>query len=361
MTVQRIERTEAATRAVAILGLDRDSVELFATEGLSASLRRAASFLCPASPRQIADAVLNALSPLSQGLEREVVADALDALVGSGDLLELRQPADQTRLLFLGPPSFVEKHPGKYLLLGIRPRAAALLDEASSGLEVIYNAHTRSVQMDPAPGNASLVAAGLRPLSKEQWTRTPRCEPAAQVIAKARGELSAEHAAPGAISSLTIIDPAKPVLFYKGRWREPANEDNGIFTGRRPQAYGAPVWCVVEIANGVPQAVLDLPVNSNVAPGWDDARRIQAALDAENGNPQIYRIRVSAQKGSTIFDFFMPLPSWAERYIAISGCPAQNGPKSLFSYCLPDEAVGDAQRFLSASLWMTAIKEGQDA
>lgn len=361
MTVQRVERTEMATRALEILGLGRDGNELLATEGLSASLRRAASFLCPASPRQIVDAVLSALSPLSEGLERDVVADALAALVGSGDLLELRQPADGTRLLYLGPPSFVEKHPGEYLLLGIRPRAAALLNETASGLEVIYDAHTRSVQIDPATGNAPLVAAGLRPISREQWTKTPRCEPVTQVIAKVRGELSAEHAPPGAISSLTIIDPAKPVHFYKGRWREPGNEDNGLFTGRRPQAYGAPIWCIVEIANGVPQAVLDLPMNSSVAPGWDDARRIQAALDAENGNPQIYRIRVSAQKGSTIFDFFMPLPSWAERYIAISGRPAQNGPKSLFSYCLPDEVVGDAQRFLSASLWMTAIKEGREA
>ena len=360
MTVQRLEHTEVATRALEVLGLDRERVGLLATEGLSASLRRAASFLCPASPRQIVDAVVNALSPLSDGLDRDVVADTLDALVGSGDLLELRQPADGTRLLFLGPPSFVETRPGEYLLLGIRPRAAALLDGPERRLEIIYRGHTRFVQTNLATGDAPLIAAGLRPLSREQWTRAPRREPAAQAIATTCRRLRAEHATPGTITGLTIIDSAKPVLFYKGRWREPGSEDNGIFTGRRPQAYGAPVWCVVEMMNGVPKALLDLPVDSSVAPGWDEARRIQAALDAVNGNPQVYRVRVSVQKGSTIFDFFMPLPSWAERYIAISGCLGKNGPKSLFSYCLPDEAVEDAQRFLSASLWMAPIKEDQE-
>ena len=64
MTVQRIERGEVATRAQEVLGLDAAGVDLFSTEGLCASLRRAASFLCPASPRQIVDAVLEALAPL---------------------------------------------------------------------------------------------------------------------------------------------------------------------------------------------------------------------------------------------------------------------------------------------------------
>ena len=76
-----------------------------------------------------------------------------------------------------------------------------------------------------------------------------------------------------------------PVRYYKGRWREPIASD-GIFVARRPQAYGAPVWCAVELADGVPQAVLDLPIDSSIAPGWDDARKLQAALDAERGSPR---------------------------------------------------------------------------
>jgi hypothetical protein len=359
VTVQRIDRTEVAARAVTILGLDHEVVDLVSTEALCASLRRTASFLCPASPRQIVDAVMNALTPLADDLERETVVEALDALLMSGDLLELRQPEDRARLLFLGPPSFVEKHPGEYLLLGIRPRSVALVDETAEDIEVVHDAHARSVLLDPASGAATLVAAGLHRVSKEQWTKAPRTEPCAQVVDRLREQLAAERA-PGAVTGLTIIDPSQPMHYYKGRWREPAEEHTGIFTGRRPQAYGAPIWCAVEMAHGVPQSVLDLPVDSNIAPGWDEARRIQAALDAENDTPQAYRVRTEdpAPAGS-FFDFFAPLPTWAERYLAISGWPAPKGPKSLFSYCVPHAAVSDAEQFLTASLWMAPIKEDQ--
>lgn len=359
MTVQRIERAEVATRAVAILGLDHEVVDLVSTEALCASLRRTASFLCPASPRQIIDAVMNALAPLTEDLDRDTVVEALDALVMCGDLLELRQPGERTRLLFLGPPSFVEKQPGEYLLLGVRPRSVALVDQTAEDVEVIHDAHTRSVLLDQATGQATLVAAGLHRVSKGQWTKAPRIEPSVTVIDRLREQLTDERA-PGVVTGLTIIDPSLPMHFYKGRWSEPNEGHTGIFTGRRPQAYGAPIWCAIEMAEGVPQSVLDLPVDSSVAPGWDEARRIQAALDAERGTPQTFRLRRDGSSaGGTFFDFFAPLPTWAERYLAISGWPAPKGPKSLFTYCLTSGAVDDAEQFLSRSLWMTSIKEDQ--
>lgn len=359
MTVQRIERAEVAARAVTILGLNHEVVDVLSTEALCASLRRTASFLCPASPRQIVDAVMNALAPLAEGLDRDTVVEALDALLMSGDLLELRQPGERTRLLFLGPPSFVEKQPGEYLLLGIRPRNIALVDQVAEVVEVIHDAHTRSVLLDPTTGQSTLIAAGLHRIPKEQWTKAPRIEPAARLLDRLREQLAAERAA-GVVTGLTIIDPSRPTYFYKGRWNEPAEEHTGIFTGRRPQAYGAPIWCAIEMAEGVPQSVLDLPVNSSIAPGWDEARRIQAALDAERGAPQTFRRRRDGSPtGGTFFDFFAPLPTWAERYLAISGWPAPKGPKSLFTYCLPAGAKDDAEQFLSRSLWMTSIKEDQ--
>lgn len=359
MTVQRIAKAEVAARAVGVLGLDPEAVDLLSIEALCSSLRRTASFLCPASPRQIVDVVMNVLAPLAGDLDRDTLAEALDALVMSGDLLELRQPGERSRLLFLGPPSFVEKHPGEYLLLGIRPQHVTLVDETVDGIEVIHDAHTRSVLLDAETGQATLVAAGLHRVSKEQWTKAPRVESSAQVIDRLRERLAGERAAPGFVTGLTIIDPSQPMGFYKGRWREPTEEHTGIFTGRRPQAYGAPIWCAVETVAGIPQSVLDLPVDSSIAPGWDEARRIQAALDAENGTPQAFRVRGAPSGGGTFFDFFAPLPTWAERYLAISGWPAPKGPKSLFTYCLPAAAVDDAEQFLSASLWMTSIKEDQ--
>jgi hypothetical protein len=357
VTIQRIGRDQVAARAVGVLGLDDSTIDLFSVEGLCASLRRAASFLCPASPRQIVDAVLDALAPLGVDLERHEVNAALDTLVGTGDLLELQPSGARTRLLFLGPPSYVEKQPGSFLLLGIRPNASPILDEQSVGAAVTYEAHTRSVELAPDTAPEVLAAARLHRLTREQWTKTPRVEATTAAIERARGQL-VEHRMPGSVSGLTVIDPTTPVRFYKGRWREPAASDQGIFVGRRPQAYGAPLWCVVDLADGVPQAVLDLPVDSAVAPGWDDARRLQAALDAQRGSPQVFRVRPTGRPdGDFIFDFFGPLPSWAERYLDLTGLPVSRSQGALFSYRVPDAAQGDITLFLSKSLWMQIAEE----
>lgn len=360
MSIQRVEPGEVAIRAVGLLGLDDTIVDLFSLEGLCASLRRAASFLCPASPRQIVDSVLDALQPLKGDLERDELADALDLLVSSGDLLELRQAGARTRLLFLGPPSFVEKQPGEFLLLGVRPNAGHLIDENSLDAEIAYEAHTRTLTLDAGSAPEILAAAGLHRLTREQWTKAPRDESAAAVVEQTRDRLGATRS-PGQVSGFTIIDGGASVRFYKGRWRESLASDGGVFVGRRPQAYGAPIWCAVEMEAGVPQAVLDLPIDSSVAPGWDEARRLQAALDAERGTPQVYRVRPSGQSSDAcLIDFFGPLPSWAERYLDLTGLPVPKARGSLFSYRVWQAAVHDATAFLSRSLWMTAIEEEQN-
>jgi hypothetical protein len=358
VTIHRVEREDAALRAVGILGLD-DCVDLFSVEGICASLRRAASFLCPTTPRQIVDSVLDALAPLKPDLERGEVSDALDVLVGMGDMLELafHQSGARRRLLFLGPPSYVEKRPGLFLLLGIRPNAGPIVDEESLGAVVAYESHTRSVVLDSGGTAEALAAAGLHRLTREQWAKAPRQEAAATVVAQTR-QLLASSAAPGQISGLTLIDPATPVRYYNGRWREPIATDKGLFVCRRPQSYGAPIWCAVELADGVPRAVLDLPVDSTVAPGWDDARRLQAALDSERGNAQVVRVRPTGQPaGSFIFDFFGPLPSWAQRYLDLTGLPVSKSQGALFSHRVPRGAETDVRAFLSNSLWMQVNEE----
>lgn len=357
MSIQRIGRDQVATRAAEILGLDCTVLDLFSVEGLSASLRRAASFLCPASPRQIVDAVLDAVAPLGTDLEREDLNNTLDMLISTGDLLELRPNSARTRLLYLGPPSYVEKQAGSFLLLGIRPDALPILDERSVGAAVSYEAHTRSVELHPDTSAEVLAAAGLHRVTREQWTKTPKEELPTAAIERVRNQM-ATYGMRGQVGGLMLIDPATPVHYYKGRWREPRVSDQGIFVGRRPQAYGAPLWCVVNLTDGLPQAVLDLPVDSAVAPGWDDARRLQAALDAQRGSPQVFRVRPTVQpNGDSIFDFFGPLPSWAGRYLDLTGLPVSSPGGALFSYRVSDAAKSDTTIFLSRSLWMQAVEE----
>lgn len=313
--------------------------------------------MCPASPRQLVDAVLEALTPLNPELERDDVADALDILIGVGDLLELRVAGAQTRLLFLGPPSYVEKHPGHFLLLGIRPSAGLLVDEESLCTTVAYEAHTRTIVLEPDTAAEALAAAGLHRLTREQWAKVPREASAAAVVEEAREGLRRADGA-GEITGLTVIDSSASVRYYKGRWREPVPTDRGMFVGRRPQAYGAPIWCLVEFADGAPQAVLDLPVDASVVPGWDEARRLQAALDAHRGSPQVFRARPVGNFGEDwIFDFFGPLPSWADRYLDLAGLPIVKSPGALFSYRVPGGAESETRAFLSEGLWMQTIEE----
>ena len=352
MSVQRIEREEVIATALGILGLDEHAVDLFSMEGICVSLRRSASFLCPASPRQIVDSVVEVLRPLLPDLQRDTVIAALELLVGAGDLVELRPSGDRTRLLYLGPPSYVEKQPGCYLILGIRPNGRPIVGEESIDSAVTYASHTRSVSLDPHEASEIFASAGLHRVTPEQWCKAPRGDAPAMVIAQTRQRLGSSRAV-GEISGLTLIDPAAPVQYYKGRLRPPAKTDQGLFVGCRPQVYGAPVWAARLLPEGGPQKMLDSPPDSTFAPGWDEGRRLQAAIDAERGNAQVFRARPTGETdGDVIFDFFGPLPSWADRYLDLTGMPVPKSKRALFSYRVPGGAEDGVTAFLGHTLWM---------
>lgn len=360
MSIQRLTQTDLEATAVALLGLGNEATRLLSIEGLCASIRRAASLLCPATPRQLVDAVLEVLRPLSPELKRGLVAEALDLVVGLGDLLELRSPDSRTRQLYLAPPSYVTVRPGRHLLLGIRPNASPIVDESVVGTQIENEAHTRFLTLEGGDVIASLAALGLHRMTTEQWARVPREEqPSALIERTAR--LVNQHQMPGKIQGLEIIDPTTPVHYYVGRWRELVASDEGMLIGRRPQAYGAPVWCALDVGRGIPRAVLDLPASSSVAPGWDEARHLQAAIDHHRGQPQIFRIRSSGlSDGSRLLDLFAPLPSWAERFVMLVGIPMIRSSGALLTYRVPRDAEDSLTGFLSKSLWMTRIKEGQE-
>ena len=129
MRLTKLATEDASAVAVATLGLDADAIGLAFPEAVAASLRRAASFMCPTAPGRLVDAVIGVLRPLHvDELHRDDLADLVDLLVAGGDLLELRHESGRsTRLLYLGPPSYIERAPGKYLLMGVRPFGVPLI------------------------------------------------------------------------------------------------------------------------------------------------------------------------------------------------------------------------------------------
>jgi hypothetical protein len=352
---------ECGELAVRTLDVD-EAADLFSAEGLMASLRRAASFLCPASPRQLIDAVLEALHPLQpgSGLTREELADLVDLLVSGGDLLELRQSGDAPgRLLYLGPPSYVERQPGQYLLLGIRPFGAPLISSDLAGA-VQYEGHTRTIELSPDRAAAQLSELGLRVIRPKQWIRRPPEAGAGEMIGQMRERLAAAGPA-GAVEGLMVIDPAAKVTYYRDRWRPVKPADSRLFVGRRPQAYGADLWCAVLVADGAPARLLDLPVDDLSAPGHDEAWRVQAALDAAGGSPQLFRVGGTCGTGASVgrtVDFFSPLPRWAERYLQLIGMAVPRTAGALSSYRVPEGAIPGLTSFLEDMLWMRQRNDG---
>jgi hypothetical protein len=342
--VETLDRLQAAERCVEQLGLDPNAVELTSAEALAAALRRAASFLCPTGPARLLSAVERTVLELVDAGDgfREQLGNVLETMVGYGDLLELPARDDAqapSQQLYLGPPAFVRRASGSFLLLGIRPEASPLVGEELAA-SVEYERHVRRI----APGSnlelEDLLAAGLHEIPTETWLRAPRRADPLNVIKEYDAQLSV--AAPsGQIEGLRIVDPEASVRYYRGRWRPPAPRDNGRFVARRPQAFGADLWCYVELADGSTTRLIDLPLSPDLFRGCDEAWRLQAAIDAARGSPQVLRLR-KAQRTSMgdIVDLFAPIPRWLQRRWDALATPTRSK-GALFSYSFAHEETDE--------------------
>jgi len=356
MTISSLTPDEAAALSVRTLGMDPDYMGLGSAEGVAASLRRAASFLCPTSPRRLIDAVLSAVGPVTgHDVTRDQVAELLDLLVASGDLLELREDLQgrMVRLTYLGPPSYIERAPGVYLLLGVRPFGAWLLSPELAA-KVTREGHTRVIELDSAEAPEVFEAAGLQRLDRHRWVASPSVESAASLGERVARRLDAAGGG-GEIDGLQILDPTTPVRYYRGRWREPTPTDNGDFVARRPQAYGADLWSAVRLDDGVAVRIFQFPVDDTVVPARDEAWRVQLAIDAERGFPQRYAVESGAVGASSVVKLFSPIPGFAERYLQLVGMPLVGIPNALFAFRVPDGAMPDLIQLLTELLWMEPV------
>jgi hypothetical protein len=348
---------EVAGSAVRALGLEEASLDIFSPEALAAALRRAASFLCPATPGQIVRSVSDVLIGLP-GWGEETVPElkaTMRALVGYGDLVELRSGAfgERARQVFLGAPAFVRRASGMCLLIGVRPDGAPLIAGELATM-IAHEGHTRLVRPTGAVAVAEmLISADLAEITPSQWLQPPRRLSAAQLVEEHIRRLEAAGPS-GDTEGFRLIDPSVRVTFYRGRWRQPTRDDDGHFVGRRPQAYGADLWCFAHVSAGKVRKLIDFPVGVSVAPAADEAWRLQAALDAAAGHPQRVRMRSSPGSGVVVIDFMSPIPSWAQRRLDIIGTPMLRSSGALFSYRVRREDAAEELEFLAAMLWISS-------
>jgi len=343
------------------LGLDSSAMDLTAPEAMIAALRRAASFRCPVSPAVLVASTARALQGFAgEGPSlREALSEALEALVASGDLLEVPEIDSATlrsrRVLCLGAPMFVRRSGGTFLLLGIRPEGASLVGESLMAL-IEHEHHVRIIRATPNTDLPALLGEyGLHEISEDVWLRCPASASASDVVRDR--DLRLDVAGPsGEIAGLRLLDPDTSRGYYRGRWREPSVSDNGRFVARRPQAYGSDLWCYVEVRDGQPVRFIDFPLTGSIGRGADEAWYLQSAIDAARGRPQSVRVSRGAQV--SVLSLFAPPPSWLQRRWDMRGIPvASRG--ALVSYAMKPEEIDEELAFVTKMLWLRVDVEGE--
>ncbi|MCC6876761.1 MAG: hypothetical protein IT378_20830 [Sandaracinaceae bacterium] len=354
--MRRLTDQQVHAQKVRELGLDPDTLDLTTPEAIAGALRRAASCLCPCSAATLVCAVVQPLRGLVRDLDKakELAEETLEAMVSHGDVLEQPDVQDGSPsarvLLYAAPASFVVRPSGLVVLLGV---SADQLSPLPAELErrIEYLGHVR--RLTPLGGEdlrSELQQVGLLELTSEAWIKGPKASTASQAVAACDRAL--DVVAPSTdIPGLLLLDPTKAVRYYRGRWAEPTAQ-TGRFVARRQQAYGADLWCYVQLANGQPERMIDLPQRKSRWRGCDEAWHLQMAIDAQRGSPQ--RFRVTPSGDAVVLELFSPVPAWARRRWDAIGEPVPSG-GSLFAYRIPKTEIEEERRFGREALWLEEL------
>lgn len=366
MGLRRVTLEQVAAVSAETLGFDGEIADFGTPEVLAAALRRAASFTCPASPRQLTRIVEESLRGLVPADSADEVAGSsvramLENLVAHGDLIET-PVADEDRgifhrTLFLAQPTYVRVAPASCLLLGVPAEGFALLEETLME-RIDHEIHVRRIHIDPGEDPATLLgSAGLRMLTMDQWLdHPPQCE-ASVLLSEYDAQLTSAGQS-GSIEGCRILDPYKPVSYYRGRWRAPARKDIGRYVARRPQEFGPDAWCYVELGEGEVRGLVDLPLRHQLDRACDEAWRLQAAIDCLAGRPQ--KVRVQQRRGADppLLHVLSPIPSWAQRRLDALGRALPRHRGSLMSYIFTEEQLQIELSFLRQIMWIESENQG---
>lgn len=359
--MRRLSTAEVHEQKVRELGLDPAAVDLASVEAIAGALRRAASFLCPCAAPTLVRSIVRPLRGLVDdlGATKLIVEDTLEAMIAHGDVLEEREieAAPESAggmLLYAAPAGFVARQSGAVILLGVASdQLSALPDELEARIE--YVGHVR--RLSPTEGEdlqSALLELGMIELSYDGWLKSPAPEGPEEQLS--RSDAALEAAQPSRdVPGLTLLDPDRPVRFYRGRWVEPRSQ-TGRFVGRRSQAYGAALWSYVQLGNGNPERLVDFPITGGRWRGCDEAWRLQMAIDATRGEPQRFRMRRGPRE-TCVIEFFSPVPMWARRRWDAVGEPIPSS-GCLFAYKVPQAECAEEVRFIRDELWLEELQGG---
>lgn len=341
------------------LGLSATPEDIIDDVLLAALSRHCAGVSCPCSRATLRRSILESLEYLSE--DKTALSDRIDTVIEgvivSGDLLELSEvatddPAVKGTWVFAAPPSFVVRSGGSIFLTGIVPDQSTFLPPSLAS-RITYEGLSRVIVPEVHEDvRGQLRDQGLQELSESVWLKSPKPETAESMLNEVQRRLSMQPPS-GTIDNLQILDSARRVTYYAGRWIGPQRH-SGTFIAKRPQDYGAPIWCFVALEAGTPIRLLDLPIKKTRWRGCDVAWYLQMAIDSCRHAPQMYRRR-TVDNGVRL-DFFSPLPQWAQRRLMVFGRPVPRE-SSLFSYRLPVSEADTEERFLQERLWLRRTQD----
>ena len=353
MRLISIKDLEALT--ISSLGFDVDSADLVTPEVLAALIRKTASFECPCRPTLLAKSVWRLLEPICHNdALHDIVRETVDLVASYGDLIEERDSDDPASppLLYLTAPSFLQLSDRLFLLFGIVPDGEdATPPELRQKIESVMYSRRLTVQ-EPRECLDALLQAGFVPLKVESWLKCPPSQTASEFIAQYDDALS-NSGPPGVPEDVVLIDPARPVNYYNGRWTK-LKRQTGRFIGRRSQTYGAQLWCYIEVIDGLVTRLLDLPLYETHWRAFDEAWHLLQAIDAASGHPQVFRVRTGTQNGMGVMDFYSPVPTWAtRRWDAVGLRTVPNS--SLMSYTFPEIQIDAECSFATERMWLKRL------
>ena len=359
MKMQEISIDQLQQKAIASLGLDPEAVDYKEQEALAALIRQVASYCCPCSMRRIVDTATNVLTGVYDSDQlREDVKQATEEIIAFGDLIEGGVESEdgiRDRQIFLFPPSFIARASGTATLLGVRPGGFSLLHDDESRDQIEYAKYARRITgVSRDVLSERLLNEGLQEIEQEAWLEAPEAKTAEQVVDVMMKVLDRSPPC-GMLESLEILDPTKDPTYYRGRWVKPKRQ-TGHFVARRPQKYGADLWCCVKLQDGSPTAMIDLPhwIDSTYSRGCDEAWHLQAAIDSINGSSQMLRLR-EGYPGRSRVDVFSPLPQWLVRRWSLFGEPTEKY-KCLMSFVFRNEELEEEIQFARQHFWLQLMK-----
>lgn len=360
MMISRVTEVEVLAHCRETLGISNNQDVSIDEALLTALARRSAGIHCPCSRSTIRNSLIECTQALPNNYDSdsfpEAIDDVIEALIG-GDLLELEDVViDDSNVgqtwVFAAPPRFVVRPSGSVFVFGIVPDQNDFLPSTLAE-RVFQRGFTRLIEPksgEDLPGK--LLEIGLQKLSERTWLKYPRTEDPAEMLDRHQ-QLLTDSPPVAEVPELKILDPARSITYYRRRWADPKDQ-NGVFIARRPQEYGARLWCLVELKNGQPVRLLDLPIENSRWRGCDSAWYLQAAIDHCRGVPQRYRRRID---GDDIrLDFFSPLPQWSERRLMLIGRSVPPD-ECLLSYVIPANEADAEEEFLKKNLWLSLDDE----